>query len=364
MKAAFFWEPGKGLSLDDRCNPYGPLLKQALARRGIELELGDYDLSAQWLEARRGDCQVLHLNWLHHFYRRDTLEHSVEAYARFAENLTLARRLGYRIVWTLHNRYPHERPFPHLDHMGRLLVGRLAHAVMAHCQYAADLADQRFHCAGTVRVIPHGNFIDAFPNQTTRAAARQKLGLPQDAFAYLFFGNARGYKGVERLIESFRAAVEDGAVGEDALLMLMLRYTAFDPQYGESLVRLAGEDRRIRVFTSEFFADDEFQYYLNAADVAALPFSAILTSGSAITALGFGLPVVLPRLGCLPELVDGRCGLLYDPADPQGLEKALVEIRARDLEAMGQAAREKARELDWDKIAGQVAKLYRGDDER
>ena len=98
--------------------------------------------------------------------------------------------------------------------------------------------------------------------------------------------------------------------------------------------------------------------------MAALPFSAILTSGSAITALGFGLPVVLPRLGCLPELVDGRCGLLYDPADPQGLEKALVEIRARDLEAMGQAAREKARELDWDKIAGQVAKLYRGDDER
>lgn len=359
MRAAFFWEPEKGLSLDDRCNPYGPLLKQALARRGIELELGDYDLSAAWLEAQRRHLQVLHLNWLHHFYRRDTLEHSVEAYARFAENLTLARSLGYRIIWTLHNHYPHERPFPHLDRMGRLLVGRLAHAVMAHCQYAADLARGRFHCAGTVRVIPHGHFIDAFPNQTTRQAARQKLDLPQDAFAYLFFGNARGYKGVERLIESFCAAA-----GNDALLLLMLRRTDFDPQYVDSLMRLASGDGRIRIFTSEFFASDQFQYFLNAADVAALPFSAILTSGSVITALGFGLPVVLPRLGCLPELVDARLGLLYDPTDPQGLEKALVEIRTRDLEAMGQAARQKARELDWDKIAGQLAALYRDDDDR
>ena len=94
--------------------------------------------------------------------------------------------------------------------------------------------------------------------------------------------------------------------------------------------------------------------------MAVLPFAAVLTSGSAITALSFGLPVVLPRLGCLPELIDERMGLLYDPEDERGLEKALVQIRTLDLEAAGRAALERARELDWKGIAARIARLYRG----
>jgi len=354
MKVFFFWEPVGGLTLQHRCNPYAGLLSLAMEKIGIHLELGEYAFERDWLEKNKKDYNVLHLNWLHYFYRSNDLEATVKRYSSFAENLTFARSLGYRIVWTVHNLYPHERPFPEMDHLARLLVCQLADAVIAHCNYAADLARKTFYRTERLHVIPHGHFIDVFPNEISRQEARKKLNIPEEVFVYLFFGNARTYKGIERLIDAFCNAAE-----ADARLVLMMRQS-FNPQYGDEVKKVAERDKRILVFTSPFFANSEFQIYLNSADVAVLPFSEVLTSGSAIAALSFGKPVILPRLGCLPELIDDTMGLLYDPNDERGLEKALIEIRKRDLKAAGRAALERARKLDWDSIASRIAKLYRG----
>ena len=351
MNILFFWEQVGGLTLQHRCNPYAGLLDRALHPHDIHLELGDYGFAPSWLEARRSTHEVIHLNWLHAFYRRDDLASTMAAYHNFAENLHVARRLGYRIVWTLHNLYPHERPFPQVDHMARLLVGDHADVVFAHCEHAADLARERFYC-GDVRVVPHGNFIDIYPNELTRADARAQLDLDADAFVYLFFGNARGYKSIETLIDAF-ADLPSG----DAVLGLMLR-TASDPAYGRKLTARAADDSRVRVWTSDYFGIDEFQLYLNSADVVVLPFSEVLTSGSAITALGFGRPLIVPALGCLPELVDEAVGITYDPTSRKGLKKAMESIRQRDLAVAGAAARARAESLDWGGIATRIAATY------
>ena len=63
-----------------------------------------------------------------------------------------------------------------------------------------------------------------------------------------------------------------------------------------------------------------------------------------------GLPVVAPALPRLRELVEpGREGLLYDPEDPRGLDRALIELVDPDLrKRMGAAARERAvRDFSW-----------------
>ncbi len=355
MKVLFFWEQVEGLTLEYRCNPYAGLLARELEKLDIHLELGDYEFEREWLEENRKEVDVLHFNWLHAFYRRDDLEETVRQYARFAENLTYARQLGYRIVWTMHNLYPHERPFPEMDHLGRLLVCRLADGVIAHCEHAAGRLRELFFWEDDVHVIPHGNFIDVYPNEMSKEEARAQLELPQDAFIYIFFGNARTYKGIHTLIESFSRVAAD-----DALLVIMSRVT-FNVEYAEELQQLAAADERVRLFSSPYFANEEFQVYLNAADVASLPFSEVLTSGSAITALGFGKPMILPKLGCLPELIDEEIGVLYDANDNQGLDRALVEIRQMDLSAAERAARARAESLDWAGIAARIAAVYRGE---
>ncbi|MFT5366591.1 MAG: beta-1,4-mannosyltransferase [Candidatus Latescibacterota bacterium] len=354
MNAFFFWEPVGGLTLQHKCNPYAGLLAQELEKLDIRLELGKYALEKSWLEENRKTFDVLHLHWLHYFYRRDTLENSVADYEKFAENLTYAKKvLGYKIVWTLHNVYPHERPFPPLDHCARLLVCELADAVLCHCEYAKGIAEKLFHRTENVHVIPHGNFIDAFPNEMSQADARTQLGIKEEQFVYLFFGNARAYKGIEHLVSAFLSHASD-----DAVLLLMMR-KSFDVSYAETIEALAQKDKRIKVFTSPFFPEADFQIYINACDVAVFPFSEVLTSGSAVTALSFGRPVVMPRLGCLPELIDEQMGVLYDVKANDGLGNALVEARKLDMPTAQKATMTRALELNWRDIATQLAGIYR-----
>ena len=249
--------------------------------------------------------------------------------------------------------YPHERPFPELDHAARLLVCEIADAVLCHCNYAAGIAEKLFYKTEDVHLIPHGNFIDAFPNDISRSEARKKLGIPKDRFVYLFFGNARAYKGIEKVVSAFcnRAA-------EDAMLVLMMR-KAFDPTYADDVESAAKEDERIRVYTSPYFPEADFQIYINAADICVFPFAEVLTSGSAITALSFGCPVILPRLGCLPELIDENMGVLYDVKASDGLGDALVAARGLDLELGRKAAYKQALILNWRDIATSLADVYR-----
>lgn len=351
MNAIFFWEKAGGLTLSHKCNPYGPLLALAMQKQNIHLELGDYAFEKEYLKQKRQTHDVLHINWLHHFYRAEDLKTAVQHLHHFVENLHFARQLDYKIIWTMHNFYPHERPFPELDHLAQVTMCDLADHVIAHCNYSADLARQHFYRTQNLHVIPHGNYIDAYPNQITKADARQSLNIPHDAFVYLFVGNARPYKGIERLIQAFNTLSES-----DAHLLLMMRSGLY-PEYAQNLVKEAQNNPHIHPFTSSFFDTIEFQTYLNAADITVLPFVDVLTSGSAILALSFGKPLILPNIGCLPELIDARHGILFEP--PDGLAQALKEIRHYNLPDTENAALLRAHELGWDNIAQQLAPLYR-----
>ncbi len=354
MRGFFFWESGGDLRLGGRSNQYGALLARSLRRHGIDLEPGDYAFGADWLERSRPDYSVLHLNWLDRFYIQGQPGEALGEFARFAETLIHAKRIGYRIVWTVHNLFPHERAHPELDRLVNLLVAREADAVIAHCRYGAEQITRRYG-ADPVHVIPHGHFMDVFPDRVARPEARARLGIDGDRFAYLYFGNLREYKGVEELIAAFRQIARP-----HDLLVLMMKTNARAPGLMERLTAGARDRSSIRIYTSDFFAEEEFQFYLNAADAAVLPFREVMTSGTAIQALGFGLPVVLPRRGCLAELIDETMGVLYDPDAPGALPAAMRRVREIDLEAAGSAARARARRFDWNEVGDRTAALYRG----
>jgi glycosyltransferase involved in cell wall biosynthesis len=239
-----------------------------------------------------------------------------------------------------------------LDRLARLAITHLATALIVHCQRARTLVREHFFRQDGVFVIPHGNFIDAYPNTLTREEARQRLGLPEERFVYLFFGAVRPYKGLERLLEVF-----SGLKGEHLTLLLAAR--VYDPYSAKVVERATQADPRVVVCPSRFFLAEELQLYFNAADVVVLPFHDILTSGSLITALSFGRPVIVPATGCLPETVDDNMGILYDPRQPHALAQAMEVIRQRDLDACGVAAFRRAESLSWETIARLTLEAYR-----
>jgi beta-1,4-mannosyltransferase len=351
MRVLFFWEAA-GLSLE-RANPYGGLLARALAGLGVELVAGHgEDFTEDWVRANQGKVDVLHLNWPHFLYDAPDLAGQLARGADLVSNLALARTLGYKIVWTMHNLYPHETLSHNLDRLVRSAITQLCSAVIVHCEHARQLARQHFHRAEQLFVIPHGHFIDAYPNTLDRHSARQQLGIDDECFVYLFFGNVRPYKGLETLLDVFQRLPGDR-------LRLLLAAKVYN-DYGDRLVEQARQaDPRILVQPSRFFANEEFQRFFNAADVAVLPFLDVLTSGSAITALSFGVPVVVPAVGCLAELVDDPAGIVYDQQQPDALYDAMLAMQLRDLGAARQAAYQRAQSLRWDEIARATLAAYR-----
>ena len=243
MRSVFFWEAA-GLSLD-RANPYGGLLARAMRGVGVELEAGHPEtLTKEWLYENRGQIDVLHLNWPHYMYDAPELSDRLAHCSQIIDNLSLARALGYKVVWTVHNLYPHESGNLDLDHLARLAITRLASALIVHCEHARQLVRQHFHRSDGVFVIPHGNFIGVYPDQVSRAEARRQLrvessagadgpGLNEENFVYFYFGNVRRYKGLERLLEVFQSLPGDH-------LRLLLGAKVYN-EYGEKIAAAAAQ---------------------------------------------------------------------------------------------------------------------------
>jgi glycosyltransferase involved in cell wall biosynthesis len=198
-------------------------------------------------------------------------------------------------------------------------------------------------------IVPHGHYRDSYPVAPSRRACREQLGLPQDRFTFLFFGNIRRYKNVPLLIDVFRQL-------EDSNAQLVIAGMPVLGMEAKDLLAQAAGDERIQQHL-KFIPDAEVATYLGAADVLVLPFDSILNSGSVLLALSFNRAVLAPRLGALPEIqaeVGPRWLRLYDGAlTPQLLAQVKAEqsIPAED-EVVDLSA------FDWDRIGVTTLDFY------
>ena len=119
-------------------------------------------------------------------------------------------------------------------------------------------------------------------------------------------------------------------------------------------------DPRITVLKG-FVDESDVGRLFAAADFALFPFRRISTSGSLMLALTFGVPVIAPAVPALADLVrNGREGLLFDPAEPDDLSRALVEAAVLDEKsrlAMGRHALARARGFPPGDFASGMAEL-------
>lgn len=350
MRVAYYYNLSERLPPDHPgSNPYGELLCRALERLGVEVEF-QAAVQEEYLRANRGRIDVLHLNWPHYDYYHEDAGTMRERMVRFVGNLDLARALGYKLVWTAHNIYPHNRRHQAIDHECRLAICRLATAVIAHCEVARAEVTRAFGRRENLFVIPHGHFIGIYPRPGTRAEARSRLGVPEDAFVYGFYGNFQPYKGIEELLACF------GRLPADSWL---IGAGGGKPDYLERVGALAAGCPRVSLRLFPRAPSDEISLVLEASDVVALPFAATMTSGTVILALSWPRPVVAPALGCLPVTVPADAGVLYDPQAPDAVLTALTQIRSHDLPAAARAGFDAVRGLDWDTIGSATLEAYR-----
>jgi beta-1,4-mannosyltransferase len=341
-------------------NPYLRLLYEVLAAEGFDL-VEQPRLSLRWLWRSRSSARFLHFHWPESQYRfgrgpvrlRPLL--SRLKLAVFASRLAAARLLRYRLVWTVHQVYPHESLDRDVDRHGSRLLARACDLLVAHDHWTAEeIASKLPRRPKAIAVVPHGSYIGVYPEGRPRDDVRRDLGLPQDSFLFLCFGELRGYKEIELLLAAFSSVSQPSA-------RLVVAGNVKDARIGATVRAAAETDARI-VTVPGFIPEARVAELFHACDAAVLPRGEPGTSGSLILALSLGLPVVAGNVPTVRELTgDGRAGWLFQPHDASSLRVALESAAADPTEARGRSsrAREIAEGLRWTDTARELAALLR-----
>jgi beta-1,4-mannosyltransferase len=341
-------------------NPYLRLLYGHLSAYGFAV-VEEPRLSLQWLLQARSNVGFLHFHWPESFYRygrgpvrlRPVLSRA--KLALFAARLAAARLLGYRIVWTIHQLFPHESVDRALERRGARLLARASDLLVAHDHWTAAQARSELpNRQREIVVVPHGSYIGAYPEGRPRSEVRSELGLPQDGFVFLCFGELRAYKEVELLLAAFSSVSLPEA-------RLLVAGNAKSPSVGSAVRSASATDPRV-VSVLEFVPEERVVELFHACDAAVLPRGEPGTSGSLILALSMGLPVVAADVPTAQELIrKGEAGWLFRPHDRSSLQSAL-ELAATDpsgASARASCALEVADGLEWDEVARELALLLR-----
>jgi glycosyltransferase involved in cell wall biosynthesis len=209
-----------------------------------------------------------------------------------------------------------------------------------------------------VQVSHHGqSFIrrtDATPEE-----ARERLGIPRDAFVFLSIGFLQPHKGFDRAIRAF-ARIGPGDPDRPCRLDVVGSVRLEDPDYLvylEELRDLARSTPGVELHEG-YVGDETFDLWIVAADALVLPYRFIWSSGVVERAHLYGRPVVATRVGGLAdqadpgtllvddddELAAGMRSLLGVPAAPRppaepwpagDRETVMAEIRARAAATRG-----------------------------
>ena len=340
-----------------KSNPYQRELARALERHDVHVTLGNGVGRLPIVGALKahGRPDILHLHWTHGFAVAGSSTRTIIKAVRFLVELFTIRLIGIKIVWTVHNVLEHERRHPRLELVFNRIATRLYDQLIVHCSFAKEAVIQTYHLPDhfqtKINVIPHGHYISSYENQITQEQARAKLGLSKRANVFLYFGQIRHYKGVFQLLNAFRKM-------ENPQARLLIVGSPVNEAIEVELLDRSRSDSRIHTFL-EFVSNKNVQLYINAADVVVLPFRDILTSGSALLAMSFGKAVIIPNIGCVPEVLDSRGGFLYDPNEEDGLLRSMQQALEVDLATMGQYNLDRAKHLDWDGIARKTVEVYR-----
>ncbi len=218
----------------------------------------------------------------------------------------LGRRV--RTVALVHNVLPHEP-----SRVDRPLISaflRRVDSVLVHTDAQAELARSLGAREVTVQLLPA-----LLPSEPRRSCA-PRTG-DDDPLEVLFFGLVRPYKGVDLLI---RAAAQVPQVrltvaGELWVDASELTDLAASTGLGDRLTVLGG-----------YVPADRLDDLFSRSHLVALPYRSATGSGNIRLALEQRVPVLVTRVGDLPDAVAGGVGVVCEPEDADSLAEGLRAV--------------------------------------
>ena len=283
-----------------------------------------------------------------------------------------AKKFGIPLAHTMHtmarvknmNLAEGERPEPMIRVQGETQVVAAANALIANTDAeAASLVSLYEACPDNVSVVSPGVDLYTFTAGNGRKAAREAIGLPQDAHILAFVGRIQPHKGPEVLIRAVAEMLNHSPHLRSKLITVIMGGAS-----GSGL----GEVERLKDLVSWLNISDVVRFenpvpraqipqWYRAADLVCVPSYSESFGLVALEAQACGTPVVATAVGGLRTAVaDGISGVLVDGHDPRAwssvLARLIQEPQRRVLLSMG--AIEHASHFGWDATARGTLDIY------
>jgi len=269
--------------------------------------------------------------------------------------LRLVKKLGIKLVYTVHNVLPHDtgkRFVPVFKRVYKEMDALICHTAEAKSRLVSEFSVD----AERVWVIPHGPLLhDA--KRISVEASRAALSLPPDETLVLWQGIIRSYKGLDFLLEGWRRV--DARSLNARLLIAGTGEAGLLKAIKEQVVRL-GLQESVRL-DFRFIPDEALPAYYQASDVLVYPYKEVTTSGALMTALAYGKAIVATNLPAFREVLrDKETGLLVDYGDVDTLASSLGKLiqEPQERERLVSAVASSENFNSWSRIAKKTRQCY------
>ncbi|MCK9861968.1 glycosyltransferase family 4 protein [Paenibacillus sp. ATY16] len=324
-------------------NKYNELLSTSIEEQGYRVISFS---KRNVLNTHKGD--ILHIHWPSHYYQGRNLLRTLLKTSLFLLLLMFLRMKKVRIVWTVHNIWPHSSGMTKYDKYIRKIICRLCNRLIVMGESLVQEVSSTFNIKNSkIDVVHHGHYQNVYT--PTGNNIRKKYNIPDDHIVYGFVGQISPYKGIDDLLAAFKALnhanshlIIAGGVSKD-----------FDMNLLNGI-----ESSNIHL-NLNFLEDNELADYVSAFNAVVLPYKLITTSGTAILALSLYKPVIAPKIGILKEYLPDNCSILYDPLVKGSLKRAMEDIRSFNHEKFYSSANKQIGQLNWSDMAKLTIDTYK-----
>lgn len=248
---------------------------------------------------------IAHLNWFETLGNNTST--NIKRFIGRTAKLLALKLFGKKIVWTMHNRIPHDQKNIILKkNMMRLIIW-LSDVIIIHSKVSEAILISEYNVdKRKIRHIPHPDYIDSY--QPFKASA---IGQKSDNILYLLFlGAVKPYKNIELLIDVVKQYSND--------VVLTIAGNASNGSYRDYIKEYAKASQNIKLHL-QFIPDDMLTTYIEDCDLLALPYDikSSLNSGTVILAFSNARTVICPNIGTVCDVSDKSMVLSYDYLDKE-----------------------------------------------
>lgn len=233
----------------------------------------------------------------------------------FGAILSMLSNISAKKMFICHNVLPHESSF--IDNLlSKMALSKVDRFIVHSEEDSINLLDIYPDAVSLKNFHP---IIDLFGNNDNSKTIKNDSLI--NSHQLLFFGYIRKYKGLEFLLKAMPKMLKE----------LNITLTVAGEFYDEKefyleLINELGISKHVKVI-DEYIPNEKVGDYFANSDLVVIPYISATQSGIVQIAYNFDLPVVVTRVGGLPEVVkDGETGYIVEPGSASAVADAVLDF--------------------------------------